>query len=61
MKSKKILTTLFCALPLMAAAQTFDFDMTKPQPVYNEETGYGYDLVAAPTKKTSNEPFYFSV
>ena len=61
MKSKKILTTLFCALPLMAAAQTFDFDMTKPQPVYNEETGYGYDLVAAPTKKTSNETLYFSV
>jgi lysophospholipase L1-like esterase len=45
----------------MAFGQTFDFDMTKPQPVYNAETGYGYDLVPAPTKKTPNEPYYFSV
>ena len=48
-------------VPAMAFGQTFDFDMTKPQPVYNAETGYGYDLVPAPTKKTPNEPFYFSV
>ena len=48
-------------VPAMAFGQTFDFDMTKPQPVYNAETGYGYDLVTAPTKKTPNEPFYFSV
>jgi lysophospholipase L1-like esterase len=45
----------------MAFGQTFDFDMTKPQPVYNAETGYGYDLVPAPTKKTPNEPYFFSV
>ena len=48
-------------VPAMAFGQTFDFDMTKPQPVYNAETGYGYDLVPAPTKKTPNEPYYFSV
>ena len=48
-------------VPAMSFGQTYDFDMTKPQPVYNAETGYGYDLVPAPTKKTPNEPFYFSV
>ena len=48
-------------VPAMAFGQTFDFDMTKPQPVYNAGTGYGYDLVPAPTKKTPNEPFFFSV
>ncbi len=48
-------------VPAMAFGQTFDFDMTKPQPVYNAETGYGYDLVPAPTKKTPNEPYFFSV
>lgn len=47
---------LFCALT--ASAQTFD--MTKPQPVYSDEIGYGYDIVGAPTAK-SNDPFYFSV
>ena len=57
---KKIITSL-ALLPTMAFSQTFDFDMTKPQPVYNAETGYGYDLFPAPTKKTPNEPFYFSV
>lgn len=34
--------------------------MTKQQPAYSEETGYGYDIVAAPTAK-SKDPFYFSV
>ena len=48
-------------LPMAAMSQTFDFDMTKPQPVYNEEQGYGYDLLPAPDKKKPNEPFYFSV
>ena len=48
-------------LPAMALAQSFDFDMTKSQPVYDEAIGYGYDLLPAPTKKTQNEPFYFSV
>ena len=48
-------------MPLMGMGQTFDFDMTKPQPVYNDTDGYGYDLLPAPTKKTANQPFYFSV
>ena len=52
---------MFCALPLLAAAQTFDFDMTKPQPVYSVENGAGYDLLPAPTKKNPSEPWYFSV
>ena len=39
-------------------AQTFDF--TKPQPVYADSIGYGYDVVEAPAKK-SNKPFFFSV
>jgi lysophospholipase L1-like esterase len=42
-------------------AQTFDFDLTKEQPVYNDEAGYGYDLLPAPDKKKPSEPFYFSV
>ena len=43
------------------SAQTFDFDMTQQQPVYSEQTGYGYDVLPAPTKKAPQEPFYFSV
>lgn len=48
-------------LPISIAAQTFDFDMTKSQPVYNEDQGYGYDVLPAPDKKKPTEPFYFSV
>ena len=47
--------------PIMAIAQTFDYDLTKPQPVYTVESGFGYDIVPAPTKKSPNDPFYFSV
>lgn len=47
--------------PVMAFAQTFDFDLTKSQPVYTTESGFGYDILPAPTKQPSNEPFYFSV
>ena len=53
--------TLLAALPLISEAQTFDFDLTKPQPVYSEATGYGYDVLPAPDKKKPAEPFYFSV
>lgn len=58
---KRQLMMLLGALPFVAAAQTFDFDMTKPQPVYSADAGYGYDILPAPTKKTQDEPFYFSV
>ena len=42
-------------------AQIFDFDLTKPLPTYNEQDGYGYDILPAPDVKKSGEPFYFSV
>lgn len=61
MKSK-LLTTFALIASLGIQAQTFDFDLTKPQPTYNEHDGYGYDMLAAPNlKKPTNEPFYFSV
>ena len=47
-------------VPFMSQAQTFDFDMTKKQPVYTDAAGYGYDILGEPKKK-SNDPFYFSV
>ena len=58
---KKQLMLMLGVLPLMAIAQTFDFDLTKPQPVYTVESGFGYDIVPAPTKQSANDPFYFSV
>ena len=68
---KVILLTMLLVLPVAAVGQTFDFDMTKPQPVYSEETGYGYDVLT-PNQGMQNEngrkgdgsgtaPFYFSV
>lgn len=58
---RKLLITLLCTLPLAGMAQTYDFDLTKPQPVYNNEAGFGYDLLPAPDRKKPAEPFYFSV
>ena len=59
---KKILLILLVLLPAMMMAQTFDFDLTKQQPVYNGQDGYGYDILPAPNiKKPTAEPFYFSV
>ena len=55
-----ILSLLLATPSLQIGAQTFDFDLTKPQPVYNDADGYGYDVVAAPGKQ-STAPFYFSV
>ena len=59
---------MLALLPFAALAQTFDFDMTKPQPVYSDGVGYGYDLLPAPdqertvsTNSQPNGPFYFSV
>ncbi len=65
----KKLLSVFAIIPIMGFAQTdssvktvsFDFDLTKPQPVYSDATGYGYDLLPAPDKKKPTEPFYFSV
>ena len=50
----------FCGMGLYSQAQVFSYDMTAPQPVYSDEVGYGYDVVAPPTAK-STSPFYFSV
>ena len=58
---KRIKTLMLAIMPLTLMAQTFDFDMTQPQPTYNEEVGFGYDVLPAPTKKAPQEPFYFSV
>ena len=61
MKKQLLLSTLTVLMSVMASAQSFDFDLTKPQPVYNDERGYGYDILPAPDKKRPAEPFYFSV
>lgn len=58
---KKNLFMAVALLPMMAWAQTFDFDMTKPQPAYSDAKGYGYDVLPAPSKKNVTNPFYFSV
>lgn len=50
-----------CALASFSAyAQVMNYDLTKPQPMYSEASGYGYDIADAPTAK-STSPFYFSV
>ena len=49
---------VLCAVDM--TAQTMSYDLTKPQPMYSETVGYGYDVVEAPTAK-SVSPFYFSV
>lgn len=53
-------SVLATACAAFACAQSFSFDMTKPQPVYSETTGYGYDVIAPPAGK-SVAPFFFSV
>ncbi len=57
---KNLLIAAWAVMPLFASAQTLDFDMTQEQPVYSDQTGYGYDILPAPEKK-STSPFYFSV
>lgn len=65
---KQLLTTtlLFC-LALCGRAQSFDFDMTRVQPIYSDANGAGYDIMAAPdlkakgTAKSPARPFFFSV
>lgn len=59
--TRYFLFALLLIAPMMLCAQTFDFDLTKPQPVYNDQDGYGYDVLPAPDKKKPAEPFYFSV
>ena len=69
----KVRTTLLMLMTaLCSQAQEFSFDLTGNRrvaegctaitetSVYNDETGYGYDLQPAPTKK-STAPYFFSV
>ena len=39
----------------------FDFDMTKPQPTYNNKSGYGYDRNTKAVTKNQRQPMFFSV
>lgn len=56
---KKVSILLVAFLTTLAGyGQTFD--MTKPQPVYSDAGGYGYDIMPAPNRK-STKPFFFSV
>ena len=59
--NKRLFFACLALAPLSMMAQSFDFDMTKPQPVYSAEQGYGYDVLPAPDKKRPADPFYFSV
>jgi lysophospholipase L1-like esterase len=61
MKKQLLLSALTVLMSGTAFAQSFDFDLTKPQPVYSDEQGFGYDILPAPDKKKPAEPFYFSV
>ena len=58
---RKTILVLMTLMSVALNAQTFDFDMTKQQPVYSDSQGYGYDVLPAPDKKKPAEPFYFSV
>ncbi len=58
---KKTMFALFVMIPTFAFAQSFDFDLTKEQPVYNDQNGFGYDVLPVPNRKMPTEPFYFSV
>ena len=59
---RKFLLLVLTFVPALLTAQVFDFDLTQAQPVYNEQNGYGYDLLPAPNvKRPTADPFYFSV
>ena len=55
-----LLYALCLMASLQAQAQHFEFDLTQAQPRYTDATGFGYDVVASPTKG-SKAPFFFSV
>ncbi len=59
---RNVLLTMLALIPAWMTAQTFDFDLAQAQPVYNEQDGYGYDLLPAPNvRRPTADPFYFSV
>ncbi len=58
---KKTILAITALMPVTLSAQTFDFDLSKKQPVYSDSQGFGYDVLPAPDSKKPTEPFYFSV
>ena len=56
-------------VPIMVTAQTFDFDLTKSQPMYTDARGYGYEFeylqlernTATGSMTNRISTFYFSV
>lgn len=58
---KKTILAITALMPVALSAQTFDFDLSKKQPVYSDSQGFGYDVLPAPDSKKPTEPFYFSV
>ena len=67
---KRLLLTLLVFGPLTTLAQSYDFDLTQPQPIYNSSNGYGYDLMPdrlngksllSPKDLFVGESFYYSV
>lgn len=69
---KNLLCTVLLLTSIICQAQSFKFDFTPtkkvlpgmikitPLNIYNDQTGYGYDLRQAPQKNNKN-PFFFSV
>ena len=58
---KKTILAITALMPVTLSAQTFDFDLSKKQPVYSDSQGFGYDVLPAPDSKKPTDPFYFSV
>lgn len=60
MKLKSLCSSLLLLVATASEAETYD--LTRPQPVYSDSIGYGYDIVAPPAPKAKNpQPFFFSV
>ena len=66
---RKLLLLMLAFVPVMLTAQTFDFDLTKTQPMYTDTRGYGYELeylqlvrdTATGSMTNRISTFYFSV
>lgn len=66
---RKLLLLMLAFVPVMLTAQTFDFDMTKTQPMYTDARGYGYEFeylqlvrnTATGSMTNRISTFYFSV
>lgn len=62
-----LLISCLLGVALVSLAQTYDFDLTQPQPLYSEGRGYGFDFVEysqvadAQLKSRQPKPFYFAV